>query len=33
METVSVDVVTKEWVKLGLAKGVNYMDFIKIHTN
>jgi hypothetical protein len=33
VETVSVDVVTKEWVKLGLAKGVNYMDFIKIHTN
>ncbi|KAJ7354026.1 hypothetical protein DFH08DRAFT_803936 [Mycena albidolilacea] len=33
VETVFVDVVTKEWLKLGLAKGVNYMDFIKIHTN
>ena len=30
-ETASVDIVTKEWLKSGLAEGVNYMDFIKIH--
>ena len=29
-ETVSVDIVTKEWLKEGLAEGVNYTDFIKI---
>jgi hypothetical protein len=29
-ETVSVDIVTKEWLKLGLAEGMNYTDFIKI---
>ncbi|KAJ6536074.1 hypothetical protein B0H19DRAFT_963113 [Mycena capillaripes] len=32
-EKVSVDVVTKEWLKSGSPKGVNYTDFIKIHTN
>jgi hypothetical protein len=31
VETASVDFVTKEWLKLGLSQGVNYMDFIKIH--
>ena len=30
-ETASVDIITKEWLKSGLAEGVNYMDFIKIH--
>jgi hypothetical protein len=30
-ETASVDIVTKEWLKSGLAEGVNYTDFIKIH--
>jgi hypothetical protein len=30
-ETMSVDVVTKEWLNSGLGQGVNYMDFIKIH--
>ena len=30
-ETVSVDIVTKEWLKAGLAEGVNYTDFIKIN--
>ncbi|KAJ7348278.1 hypothetical protein DFH08DRAFT_698178 [Mycena albidolilacea] len=29
-ETVSVDIFTKEWLKSGLAEGVNYTDFIKI---
>jgi hypothetical protein len=29
--TASVDIVTKEWLKSGLAEGVNYMDFIRIH--
>jgi len=29
-EMVSVDIVTKEWLKEGLAEGVNYTDFIKI---
>ncbi|KAJ7306290.1 hypothetical protein DFH08DRAFT_720868 [Mycena albidolilacea] len=32
-ETVSVDIVTKEWLKSGLDQGINYMDFIKIHNN
>ncbi|KAJ6629632.1 hypothetical protein B0H10DRAFT_1776203, partial [Mycena sp. CBHHK59/15] len=30
-ETVSLDIVTKEWLRSGLSKGVNYVDFIKIH--
>jgi hypothetical protein len=30
-ETASVDIVTKEWLKSGLAEGVNYTDFIKIY--
>ncbi|KAK7045126.1 reverse transcriptase-RNase H-integrase [Favolaschia claudopus] len=30
-ETISVDVVTKAWLKSGLGEGVNYTDFIKIH--
>ena len=32
-ETVFLDVVTKEWLKSGLAEGVDYTDFIKINTN
>jgi hypothetical protein len=32
-ETVSVDIVTKEWLKLGLGQGVKYTDFIKIHND
>jgi uncharacterized protein YqiB (DUF1249 family) len=31
VETASVDIATKEWLKLGLTEGVNYTDFIKIH--
>ncbi|KAJ7808721.1 hypothetical protein B0H14DRAFT_3482044 [Mycena olivaceomarginata] len=30
-ETASVDIVTMECLKSGLAEGVNYTDFIKIH--
>ncbi|KAJ7312825.1 hypothetical protein DFH08DRAFT_717185 [Mycena albidolilacea] len=30
-EMVSVDIVTKEWLKLGLGQGINYADFIEIH--
>jgi hypothetical protein len=30
-ETVSVDIVTKEWLKSGLGQGINYVDFIEIH--
>jgi hypothetical protein len=30
-DTVSVDVVCKEWLKSGLAEGVNYTDYIRIH--
>ncbi|KAJ7349646.1 hypothetical protein DFH08DRAFT_617137, partial [Mycena albidolilacea] len=30
-ETVSVDIVTKEWSKSGLGQGINYVDFIEIH--
>jgi len=30
-ETVSLDIVTKEWLKSGLAEGINYTDFIKIN--
>ncbi|KAJ7795934.1 hypothetical protein B0H13DRAFT_2392880 [Mycena leptocephala] len=30
-ETASADIITKEWLKSGLAQGVNYMDFIRIH--
>jgi hypothetical protein len=26
-ETASVEIVTKEWLRSGLAEGVNYMDF------
>jgi hypothetical protein len=34
VEIVSMDIVTKEWLKSGLAEGVNYYtDFIKIHEN
>ncbi|KAJ7192960.1 hypothetical protein GGX14DRAFT_577617 [Mycena pura] len=29
-DTVSVDVVCKEWLKSGLAEGVNYTDYIRI---
>ncbi|KAJ7021234.1 hypothetical protein C8F04DRAFT_892672, partial [Mycena alexandri] len=29
-ETTSIDIVTKEWRKSGLDKGINYMDFIRI---
>ncbi|KAJ7023969.1 hypothetical protein C8F04DRAFT_890992, partial [Mycena alexandri] len=30
-ETVSIDIITKGWLKSGLDEGVNYMDFIKIY--
>jgi hypothetical protein len=30
-ETASVGIVTKEWLKSGLAEGVNYMEFIRIN--
>ncbi|KAJ7027120.1 hypothetical protein C8F04DRAFT_965571 [Mycena alexandri] len=30
VETASVDIVTKEWIKAGLAEGLNWMDFIRI---
>jgi hypothetical protein len=30
-ETASVDIVTKEWLKSGLAEGVDYMEFIRIN--
>jgi hypothetical protein len=30
-ETASVDIVTKEWLRSGLAEGVNYTYFIKIN--
>ncbi|KAJ7459583.1 hypothetical protein B0H11DRAFT_1737037, partial [Mycena galericulata] len=29
-DTVSVDVVYKEWLKAGVAEGVNYTDYIRI---
>ncbi|KAJ7439017.1 hypothetical protein B0H11DRAFT_1752241, partial [Mycena galericulata] len=29
-DTVSVDVVCKEWLKSGLVEGVNYTDYIRI---
>ncbi|KAJ7339051.1 hypothetical protein DFH08DRAFT_964101 [Mycena albidolilacea] len=31
VEKQSVDIITKEWLKSGLAEGVNYTDFIKVH--
>jgi hypothetical protein len=31
VETASVDIIMKEWLKSGFAEGVNYTDFIKIH--
>ncbi|KAJ7685908.1 hypothetical protein B0H17DRAFT_941023, partial [Mycena rosella] len=30
-ETASMDIITKEWLKSGLAEGVNWTEFIKIH--
>jgi hypothetical protein len=30
-ETVSVDIVTKQWLKSGLVEEVNYTDLIKIY--
>ena len=29
--TASVDIVTKSWLNLGLADGVNYIDFVNTH--
>ncbi|KAJ7507045.1 hypothetical protein B0H11DRAFT_1705831, partial [Mycena galericulata] len=29
-DTVSVDVVCKEWLRSGLAEGVNYTDYIRV---
>jgi hypothetical protein len=31
-EMASVDIVTKEWLRSGLAEGVNYTDFIRINS-
>ena len=33
VETIAVDVVTKEWLKSGLTDGVDYTKFIKIQAN
>ncbi|KAJ7302110.1 hypothetical protein DFH08DRAFT_723550, partial [Mycena albidolilacea] len=32
-ETVSVDIVIREWLKSGLAEGVNHMEFIRINNH